>query len=113
MAREQLQQQLVQVEAADETVRRERGDGAVELRGGQLAGFAFAAPGNQQPVEGLQDRSQSGARLARAARAAGEHRDATVVAREQFEDPAGVAIGSMMQHVSRLQLHLPRFAHVS
>src|SRR6185369_12931414 len=68
MTREQLQQQLVQVEAAHEAVRRQRRDGPIELRRNQLARLASAAPGHQQPIERLQDRSQRGARLARAAR---------------------------------------------
>ena len=101
--RRQLQQQFIQVAAADPAARRgRRQQRPVGLGAGQLRRIAASMPGQQQRLEGLQSGKAAGAAALRplAARAAREGGQAAMVAREHLEDPAGVAPGTLVQHVA-------------
>ena len=97
VAHRQLQDQFAQVPGRHQP---SRGSGpaapaaCVDLRAGQPRRFATSCPGHQQRHEGLQHTGQS--RIG-AAHARANTRQAAVVAREQLEDPAAVAPGTLVQ----------------
>jgi hypothetical protein len=99
---EQFQQQLIQVVAIHELVRRHHRKGAIEFRCRQLACFATPGPRDENAVKRLQHRGQRCRPAARAACASCEYGNAAVIAREELENPTRVSIRPMMQDIGRL-----------
>jgi hypothetical protein len=94
LARQQLQQELVQIETAQQSRARDQRQTAAPLGSEQGPQLAAAGPGQRQRLECLQDSAQFGARPPGAAR---YQRDPPVVGRQRLDDQAGLAIGIGVQ----------------
>src|SRR5882724_9680268 len=101
VSRRELHQQLVQVERSHEAHSRHGGIVIGALGARELCGLPTPAPGQQQQLEWLQDRGQSGFWPAHAA---GKQRQPAVLARHHFQNPARVAIGPVVQDIARSEL---------
>src|SRR6185503_9244786 len=102
VARQQAQEELVQVEAAHQAASSQRLDRARPFGGDEVAELARAAPAQAQRVEGKEHAAHRRARPARAAR---DHRDAAVGAREGLHDEAGFHVRVRVQHVAGLVVY--------
>ena len=89
-ARKELQQQLVQIKAAQQRRPRDQRQTAAPLGSEQRSQLAGAGPGQGQRLECLQDPAQLGARSPRAAR---DQRDAAVLRGQRLDDQAGLTVG--------------------
>ena len=99
LARKELQQQFVEVEAADERRPADSRQPAAPFGPEQRLQFVLPRPGQQQAAGTLQQAPQFGARAPRAAR---HHRDPPVIRRDRLHDHARLAVRVGMQHESRL-----------
>ena len=95
LARQQLEQQLVQIEAAQQRRPGHQRQATTPLGTNQRLQLAAARPGQRQRLERLQHTAQLGARALRTPR---NQRDATVPGGQRFDDQARLAIGEGMEH---------------
>ncbi|MNN18611.1 hypothetical protein D3C81_1318250 [compost metagenome] len=98
-ARAEAHQQFVEIERRQQRIASQRRHAANPFGLGQRLDFAAATPRYRHRMEMLQHRAQ---RRMRALGALGHHRDAAMVAREDVEDQAGLAIRPGVQHKARL-----------
>ncbi len=101
----EFQQQLVEVEAGHEAGRRHGALVGGAFRTGEHGRFALPAPRQHQQAKRLQFRGELRLRTTHTTR---ENRHAPGVAREHFENPAGVPVRVVMQDVARRELHPAR-----
>ena len=97
--RQELEQELVQVEAADERRAADPREPSPPFRMQQRLQLLLTRPRQEQRLEPLQEPPQFRARAARAAR---HHRDPAVFGGERLDDHARLAIRKRVQHECRL-----------
>ena len=98
-ARQHLQQQLVEIEAAEQRRAGDQRQAAAPFGPGQRLDLVGARPRKGQRLERLQDAAQLRTRTFCAAR---HQRNAAVIRGERLDDEARLAVGMRMQHESRL-----------
>ena len=99
LAGQELQQQFVEVEAADQRRPADPRQASAPFGPEQCLQLALPRPGQEQRLESLQQAAQFGARPLGAAR---HQRDPSVLCREGLHDEAGLAIGERVQDEGRL-----------